>query len=84
MGILRRLLERIDEQLVCDTERHLRLAGLPEQRRSLTPSQVIDQHLLPTQRVERIGTFPCCDCCPPGCTETHRDPCDRHQGGDIA
>jgi hypothetical protein len=84
MRLLRKLLERIDANLEGNVERHLRLAGIPEPRRSMSPSQVIDQHLLPAQRLERIGTFPCCDCCPPGCTEAHRDPCDRHQGGGVA
>lgn len=82
MSLIARWLDKLEARTAREVDLHLVRAGIPEPRRSLTPSQVIDQHLF--ANVERIGTWSCCECCPPGCTEAHRDPCDRHQAGDIA
>lgn len=46
-----------------------------------TPDQLLRLHTAPA-RVERIGTYACCDCC--GCGEVHRDACSLHQNSALA
>jgi hypothetical protein len=79
MNIFRRLLTYIDNQTGTALDRHLELA-LP----SRSPDQVVGRFLPSRQQVEQIGSHPCCACCPPACTEVHRDACPVHQSGALA